>query len=100
MKLRPFCIVPNPPTHEINMSKQSQRYWLTFQPERAKRPLIWELSKKFDLVFDIRSASVTHKVGIIALELTGDRKVLAAAVKWLRKNRVEVDPIELDVVEG
>jgi ABC-type methionine transport system ATPase subunit len=82
------------------MPKQSQRYWLTFPAERAKRPLIWELSKNFDLVFDIRSANVTDQVGIIALELTGDAKVLAAAVKWLRTNRVEVNPIELDVVEG
>lgn len=82
------------------MAKQAQRYWLTFPAERAKRPLIWELSKKFDLVFDIRSANVTDNVGIIALELCGDQKVLAAAVKWLRKNRIEVDPIELDVVEG
>jgi len=82
------------------MAKQSQRYWLTFPAERAKRPLIWELSKKFDLVFDLRSANVPDKVGIRALDLTGDEKILAAAVKWLRKNRVEVDPIELDVVEG
>lgn len=82
------------------MATQSQRYWLTFPPERTKRPLIWELSKKFDLVFDIRSASVTHRVGIIALELTGDQKNLAAAVKWLRKNSVEVDPIELDIIES
>jgi len=59
-----------------------------------------ELSKKFDLVFDIRSANVTKKIGLIALELTGDQKILAAAVEWLRKNRVEVDPIELDVIEG
>ena len=82
------------------MPKQSQRYWLIFPAERAKRPLIWELSKIFDLVFDIRSANVTDKVGIIALELTGDQKILAAAVKWLRKNGVEVDPFQLDVVEG
>ena len=74
------------------MAKQSQRYWLTFPAERAKRPLIWELGKKFDLIFDIRSANVTDQVGIIALELTGDHKVLAAAVKWLRKNSVKVDP--------
>ena len=82
------------------MAKQSHRYRLTFPAERAKRPLIWELSKKFDLIFDIRSANVTDKVGIIALELTGDPKILTAAVKWLRKNRIEVDPIELEVVEG
>jgi len=82
------------------MAKDSQRYWLTFAAERAKRPLIWELSKKYDLIFDIRSASVTDKVGIIALELTGERKTIEAAVKWLRRKKVEVDPIELDVIES
>jgi ABC-type methionine transport system ATPase subunit len=81
-------------------AKESQRYWLTFAAERVQRPLIWELGKKFDLVFDIRSASVTDKVGIIALELIGERKIIQAAVKWLRKKDVAVDPIELDVVEG
>ena len=82
------------------MAKQSQRYWLTFPAERAKRPLIWELSKKFDLVFDIRSANVNDKVGIIALELTGDQKILAAAVKWLVRKGVAVEPIELDIIES
>jgi len=82
------------------MARESQRYWLTFAAERAKRPLIWELSRKFDLIFDIRSASVTNRVGLIALELTGERTIIQAAVKWLRRKGVEVDPIELGVVEG
>ena len=82
------------------ITKASQRYWLTFAAESTKRPLIWELSKKFDLIFDIRSASVTEKVGLIALELTGKRETIAAAVQWLRRKNVEVDPIELDVLEG
>ena len=82
------------------ITKESQRYWLTFAAERVQRPLIWELGKKFDLVFDIRSASVTDKVGLIALELIGERKIIQSAVKWLRKKGVAVDPIELDVVDG
>jgi len=82
------------------MNKTSRRYWLTFAAERAKRPLIWELSRKFDLVFDIRSASVTDKVGLIALELTGEQKTIEAAVKWFQRIGVEVDPIELSVVES
>jgi hypothetical protein len=63
------------------MAKQSQRYWLTFPAERAKRPLIWELSKKNNLVFNIRSANVNDEVGFIALELTGKPETIAAAVK-------------------
>ena len=80
------------------MPKISQRYWLTFSPDRAKRPLIWELSQKFDVVFNLRSASVTEEVGIIALELTGEPKVIAAAIKWFRLPGVEVNPIKLNVI--
>jgi len=80
------------------MPKTSQRYWLTFSPDRAKRPLIWELSQKFDVVFNLRSANVTEEVGIIALELTGEPKVIAAAIKWFRLPGVEVNPIKLNVI--
>ena len=82
------------------MAKQSQRYWFTFSAERARRPIIWEMSKKYDLIFNVRNASVTEQVGVIAIELTGEQKTIEAALKWLQKNGVEVDPIELDVVEG
>jgi L-aspartate semialdehyde sulfurtransferase ferredoxin len=82
------------------MAKESQRYWLTFPVERVRQPLIWELSKNFDLTFNIRSANITDEVGIVALELTGGRKAIQAAVKWLRNKRVKVDPIELDVIES
>jgi hypothetical protein len=65
------------------MAKESNFYWLTLPAERTKRPLIWEMSKQFDL----RSANITDKVGIIALELTGERKTIEATVKWLRRKR-------------
>jgi ABC-type methionine transport system ATPase subunit len=69
------------------MAKESNFYWLTLPAERTKRPLIWEMSKQFDLIFDLRSANITDKVGIIALELTGERKTIEATVKWLRRKR-------------
>jgi ABC-type methionine transport system ATPase subunit len=80
------------------MPKQSQRYWLTFSADLTRRPLIWEMSKKFDLIFNVRNASVTEQIGIIALELTGERKAIENAVKWLQKKGIEVDPIELDII--
>ena len=81
-------------------AKESQRGWLTFPAERAKQPLIWELSRNFDAAFNIRSANTTAEAGIIALELTGERKAMLAAVKWRRKKGIEVNPVELDVIEG
>lgn len=75
------------------MAKESKRYWLTFDSKGIRRPLIWQMSKKFDVVFDIRSASVTPQLGIMAIELSGDEAVIAATVKWLRRRGVQVDPI-------
>lgn len=75
------------------MAKESKRYWLTFSAKHVKRPLICQMSRKHDLIFDIRSASITADMGLMALELTGDTKVLDSAVKWLRRRGVQVDPI-------
>jgi ABC-type methionine transport system ATPase subunit len=82
------------------MTRESHRYWLSFSAESAKRPLIWKMARKFDLVFNVRSASVTEQIGLIALELTGERRTIEAALKWLRRNGVEVDPIELNIIES
>jgi hypothetical protein len=58
-----------------------------------RKPLLCEMIRKHDLVFDVRSANVTAQVGLMALELTGDPKVIEAAVKWFRRRGVQVDPI-------
>jgi ABC-type methionine transport system ATPase subunit len=75
------------------MAKESKRYWLTFNNTQVRRPLLYEMSRKHDLVFDIRSANVTPELGLMALELTGDAKEIEAAVKWFRRRGVQVDPI-------
>ena len=82
------------------MTKESQRYWLSFSAESAQRPLLWEMSQKFDLIFNVRSASISEQIGLIALELTGAPETIEAALKWLQRKGVEVDPIELNIVES
>jgi len=51
------------------------------------------MSRKYEVVFDIRNANVTADLGIMAIELTGDAKVVRSAVAWLQRNGVQVDPI-------
>jgi len=58
------------------------------------------MSRKFEIVSNVRSARVTDELGLIALELIGERKILDAVVKWLRRQGVQVDPIELGVLES
>lgn len=79
---------------------ERQRFWLTFSAETAKKPLIWQMSQKYEVIFNIRNSSVTAEVGLIALELEGKRAVIDRAIIWLRKQGVQVDPVEMNTIEG
>jgi ABC-type methionine transport system ATPase subunit len=82
------------------MARETQRFWLTFDGDSSRKPLIYEMSKKFEVIFNIRNASVTPTVGIIALELEGDREVMKKAVAWLESQGVQVEPVEINTIEG
>jgi ABC-type methionine transport system ATPase subunit len=82
------------------MSLETQRFWLTFDGDALGKPLIYQVSKTFDVVFNIRNASVTPTIGIIALELEGEREVIKKAVAWLESNGVQVEPVEINTIEG
>jgi ABC-type methionine transport system ATPase subunit len=82
------------------MALETQRFWLTFDGDSSNKPLICEMSKTFDVVFNIRNASVTPTIGIIALELEGDREVIKKAVVWLEGHGVQVEPVEINTIEG
>ncbi|WP_134390967.1 NIL domain-containing protein [Methylacidiphilum sp. Yel] len=77
-----------------------QRYWLSLDGNLCKRPLIWELSRNFDLIFNIRNASITGEIGIIGIELEGNPEVIKEAVSWLESQGVHVEPVEISTIEG
>jgi ABC-type methionine transport system ATPase subunit len=81
-------------------SPTQRRLWLMFPPKLIKEPLIWKLGHKFKVVTNIRQASVTDEVGIVCLELDGPRDEVKAAIKWLEKHGVNVEPVEISVVES
>jgi ABC-type methionine transport system ATPase subunit len=82
------------------MALETQRFWLTFDGDSSRKPLIHQMSRKFEVVFNIRNASVTPSIGIIALELEGDREEIKKAVVWLEANGVQVEPVEINTIEG
>ena len=83
----------NPKKANAKTKSESHRYWLTFDAKQVRKPLLCEMVRKHDLVFDIRSANVTPELGLMALELTGDPAEIEAAVTWFRRRGVQVDPI-------
>ena len=71
-----------------------------FPPKLIKEPLIWKLGQKFKVVTNIRQASVTDEIGIVCLELDGARDEVKAAIQWLEKLGVSVEPVEISVIES
>ena len=80
--------------------KQQRRLWLMYPPKLIKTPVIWELSHKFPLITNVRQASVTDEIGIVCLELEGERTHLKAAITWLEKQGINVEPVEINVIES
>ncbi|HEX4140045.1 MAG TPA: NIL domain-containing protein [Candidatus Methylacidiphilales bacterium] len=82
------------------MALETQRLWLTFEDKTLGQPLLYQMTKQFDLPFNIRNASVTPSVGIIAIEIEGEREVIKKAVAWLESSGVQVEPVEINTIEG
>ncbi len=80
--------------------REKRRLWLTFSAEATTKPILWKMSRRFDLVFNVRNSSVTNEVGLIALELEGAPRTIESAVRWFRTQGVQVDPVELNAIEG
>lgn len=79
---------------------QKTRLWLTYPPKLITQPLIWELAQKFKVVTNIRQASVSDTIGIVCLELEGERAEIKSAISWLEKQAVRVEPVEINVIES
>jgi ABC-type methionine transport system ATPase subunit len=72
----------------------------TFPRKLIKEPIIYQLSRKFEVVTNIRRADVSEDRGWVVLELEGDDKEIDAGINWVKETGVRVDPIVGDIVEG
>jgi len=64
------------------------------------RPIVYEIGKEFAVVTNIRQASVTEEIGIVSLELDGEREEIKKAISWLEEQGVKVEPVEINTIEG
>ena len=78
--------------------KVRRKVYLTFSATSTKSPIVCEMYDKFKVRFNIRSASVSEKIGLLALELEGEEKKIQQAFAYLKKRGVKVEPIEMNVI--
>ena len=81
-------------------SPQQTRLWLMYPPKLITTPVVWELGHKFKVVTNVRQASVTDEIGIVCLELEGERAVVKKAIQWLESLGISVEPVEINVIES
>jgi len=65
-----------------NAQSQKTRLWLMYPPT------------------NVRQASVTDEIGVGCLELEGQRSEIKAAIQWLEKLGISVEPVEINVIES
>jgi ABC-type methionine transport system ATPase subunit len=82
------------------MAEEKSRLWLMFPARLITRPVIYELGHKFKVITNVRQASVTDEVGIVSIELDGERDEIKRSIAWLEELGVKVEPVEIQVIEG
>lgn len=83
------------------MSKIIKRkVYLTFPAAQVKEAILCDMYDKYRVRFNIRSASVNEQVGLMAVELDGSEDKVKEAITFFRERGLNVEPIELNVIEG
>ncbi len=79
--------------------KSKKKFYLTFPQRLIQKPVIYQVGHKFQVITNIRQASVSEEIGLVALELEGEEKEIEKAVKYLKKLGIKVETIEKNIVE-
>ena len=72
---------------------------LVFPTTLIKKPVIYTMAKKYDVVPNIRRAKITAKVGEVTMELSGTKENLEKARKYMERNGVRFESVVGDIVE-
>ena len=65
-----------------------------FTQSLVKEPLLYLLARKFDIVTNIRAASVTDEGGFVVLDVEGDDAIIKEAVEYLAEQGIHVSERE------
>lgn len=72
---------------------------LVFPQKLIKRPLIYTMARKYNVIPNIRRAKITDVIGEVTLEISGTKQNLEKARKYLESSGVKFEPVVGDIVE-
>lgn len=71
-----------------------RKYFCTFPQELISEPIISHtLGERFGVIPNIRAASITDTVALVAVEIEGSEEAIEASVGYLRQRGVNVEEI-------
>ena len=76
------------------MARVERKVFLTFPAKLVKEPIIYNIGQTYDIVVNIRGASVSDEIGLVAIVLDGEEAEVEKALQYLRENDVKIEPIE------
>lgn len=72
-----------------------RRVYLTYLGDVMKEPLIYDIGHKFEVVTNIRGATIKEDIGLVTLEVSGEEDAIEEALSWIESKGVKVEPIEM-----
>ena len=77
------------------------KYFCTFPQDLIKEPIISHtLHAKFGVVPNIRAASITEQMALVAVEIEGDANAIEDSVAYLKERGVKVEEITDEDMAG
>jgi hypothetical protein len=71
-----------------------RQVFLTVPQTLIKEPLLWKINHDFDVVTNIRGASITEETALLALMLEGTDAVIDEVLSFLEGHGVKVEKLE------
>ena len=77
----------------------SKKIVLHFSKDIGNKPIIYNLARDFNLVFNILKAQVSpDQEGLLVMELSGEEKDFKKGIDYLKKEGVKIQPLSEDVI--
>jgi ferredoxin len=79
----------------------SKKVVIRYSPDIVDQPIIYQLVKKYDLIFNILKARILpRREGVIVLELSGEKENFERAIRFLKGKGLGVEPLSKSVIQN
>jgi L-aspartate semialdehyde sulfurtransferase ferredoxin len=72
------------------------KVFLTFPQKLVNEPIIYDIGQKYSVVTNIRGASVTDEIALVALQIEGGKAEVDDALAYMVERGVTVENLETE----